>query len=138
LFWTCAVFYALNQLFFRNPDTYPFTFTFNYPLDNMQLCCRPEVREQFHTSKLFDWRVASHPSPEPLIDNALRGVVAVTKAYSNADAAKRCTDGEVEACITTAQAATIHGLTMIHEFGSPVMVFFAGTTEHGMRVLLGQ
>lgn len=46
LFWTCAVYFALNQLFFSNPDVLPFLFSHNMPLDNMQLCVRGELAGQ--------------------------------------------------------------------------------------------
>lgn len=132
LFWTCAVYYALNQLFFNNPDVFPFLFTHNMPLDTMQLCVRAELREQEIAS---DWRIASHPSPAPLTKGLACEVIRTT---SNAQAAVMCERGEVELCITTAQAAKIHGLATVHEFGSPIMVFFGGTTQHGMNVLLGR
>jgi hypothetical protein len=135
LFWTCAVFFRLYQLFFLNSDTYPFLLSFNFLLDNMQLCCRPEHLEQLKEHKDSKWRVASHPSPASLLAGLSYPVINAT---SNADAAIRCARGEVELCVTTAQAAKIHELTMLHEFGSPTMVFFAGTTKHGMRVLRGQ
>ena len=132
LFWTCAVYYALNQFFFNNPDTFPFLFSFNFPLDNMQLCVREELANKEWNN---DWRIASHPSPAPLVAGLVNQATLTT---SNAQAAKLCAGGEVEACITTAQAAKIHGLTMVHEFGSPNMVFFAGTTQHGVSVLQGR
>ena len=131
LFWTCAVYYALNQLFFSNPDVFPFLFSHNMPLDNMQLCVRTELAEQEWNNA---WRVASHPSPTPLVANLPNPVVKTT---SNSQAAIMCRTGEVEACITTAQAAQIHELVTVHEFGSPAMIFFAGTTQHGMKTLLG-
>ncbi|HBA45874.1 MAG: hypothetical protein UT98_C0003G0076 [Candidatus Nomurabacteria bacterium GW2011_GWF2_40_31] len=130
-FWTCAVYFRLNELFFGNPDVHPFLVSFNYELDKMQLCVKEELHRQEWNG---GWRIASHPSPSPLVD----GLGPVVKTTSNAQAALMCARGEVEACITTAQAAKIHGLTMVHEFGSPIMVFFAGTTEHGMKILLGQ
>lgn len=130
-FWTCAVFYALNKLFFSNHDVYPFAFIFPFPLDAMQLCVKAErAGKDWGT----EWRIASHPSPSPLID----GMGEVVLTTSNAQAAKMCAEGETEACITTAQAASIHGLVQVHEFGSPTMIFFAGTTQHGMDILLGQ
>src|SRR3989338_6561741 len=89
------------------------------------------LKEELHRQEWNGgWRIASHPSPSPLVD----GLGPVVKTTSNAQAALMCARGEVEACITTAQAAKIHGLTMVHEFGSPIMVFFAGTTEHGMKI----
>jgi prephenate dehydratase len=132
IFWTCAVFYALNKLFFYNPDVYPFLFQYNMPLDTMQLCVPAEMQKKEWDNK---WLIASHPSPSPLVSN-LKNIVINTK--SNSQAAILCAQGEVEACITTAQAAKIHGLVPVHEFGSPTMVFFGGTTQHGMNILLGK
>lgn len=132
LFWTCAVYYKLNELFFNNPDTYPFVFHFYFTLDNMQLCVRTELASLEWGS---GWRIASHPSPAPLVRGLESEVVLTT---SNAQAALMCASGQVEACITTQQAARIHGLATVHEFGSPTMVFFAGTTQHGMDVMTGR
>jgi len=130
LFWTCAVFYALNQIFFRNPDIYPFLFSFNYKLDNMQLCVMSRLSEKEWCN---EWKIGSHQSPAPLVASLSNLVVDAT---SNSEAARLCADGKFEACITTAQAAKIYGLAMVHEFGSPIMVFFIGTTQHGLETLL--
>ena len=130
-FWTCAVYYALNQLFFSHPDTYPFLVSHPMPLDNMQLCV-PQAMIQKEWD--VDWRIASHPSPIPLVAGLGNPVVKTT---SNSQAAIMCERGEVEACVTTAQAAALHGLTAVHEFGSPIMIFFGGTTQHGLKTLLG-
>lgn len=132
-FWTCAVYYKLNKLFFENPDTYPFLFCYSFPLDNMQLCVRKELAAAEFSP---DWRVASHPSPAPLVRRSITNPVVGTT--SNGQAAKLCAAGETEACITTAKAAALHGLVTFHEFGSPIMVFFVGTTQHGLDVLLGR
>lgn len=131
LFWTCAVYFRLNELFFSNPDVFPFLFSQNMPLDNMQLCVRAELKEQEIAP---GWRTASHPSPSPLVKDLPNKVVLTT---SNAQAAIMCASGQTELCITTAQAAALHKLHTLHMFGSPVMAFFAGTTRHGLNVLLG-
>ncbi len=132
LFWTCAVYFRLNELFFTNPDVFPFLFPYNMRLDDMQLCCRTELAGQ---SIAPSWRVVSHPSPAPLVKGFGNEVVLTT---SNAVAARMCAAGEAELCITTASAAALHKLHTIHSFGSPIMVFFAGTTQHGLNVLLGK
>lgn len=132
-FWTCAVYYKLNTLFFENPDTFPFLFCYSFPLDKMQLCARPNLAAAkcFHA----EWRIASHPSPAPLVQNLPNLVV---EARSNGEAAKMCAESKAELCITTARAAALNSLVMLHEFGSPIMVFFVGTTEHGLNVLFGR
>jgi hypothetical protein len=132
IFWTCAVYFKLNVFFFSNPDIFPFLFVVNMPLDAMQLCARAELRGQEIAP---GWKIASHASPAPLIAGLPNLVV---EADSNAHAAIKCASGETEACITTAQAAALHKLYTLHEFGSPIMVFFGGTTRHGINVLLGQ
>lgn len=131
-FWTCAVFYALNRLFFENPDVYPFAFQFPFALDNMQLCVRSEMQGQEWDAH---WQIASHPSPAPLVAGLGNEVVLTT---SNAKAAQLCAENVVEVCITTAQAAALHELVTVHEFGSPTMIFFVGTTQHGLDVLQGR
>jgi len=132
LFWTCAVYYKLHRFFFGNPDVFPFLFSYNMPLDAMQLCVRAELRGQEIAS---GWRIASHASPAPLIADLPNLMV---EADSNAHAAIKCATGQTEMCITTAQAAELHKLYTLHKFGSPIMVFFGGTTRHGLNVLLGK
>ena len=129
LFWTCAVYFRENQLFFENPDTLPFLVAETMNLDEMQLAMRPGADEF-----VAGMRVASHLSPAPLLKDA---GVTVIAANSNAAAALMCANGEVDACITTESARRIHGLQQVHSFGSPPMVFFGGTTPHGIAVLGG-
>ena len=133
-FWTCAVYYKLNELFFENTDTYPFMFSFNYPLDRMQLCTRSGLVQSEEWSVQPGWVVASHPSPAPLVNEL---GIQVRHTTSNSQAAALCASGETELCITTAKAAALHDLDPVHEFGSPIMVFFIGTTKHGLNVLRG-
>lgn len=133
VFWTCAVFLREHQVFFRNPDLYPFFSQVTMQLDDMQLSTRPEVCGQIIGSQVPDhWTVLSHPSPLPLLENV---PVAIELANSNADAAVRCRNGEAEACITTQSACKINGLVTLHRFGRPNMVFFAGITQHGASLL---
>lgn len=133
LFWTCAVYFNLYKVFFENPDTVPFLIVYSMKLDTMQLCTREEKIKEIKDGKIpSSLKIASHPSPAPLL-NPLKCKVLLTT--SNAKAAELCAQGEVEACITTEKARKIHGLVRIHKFGSPWMVFFGGTTEHGVEVL---
>ena len=131
IFWTCAVFDREKEVFFENPDTYPFFVQETMLLDEMQLATRPELAAQAFPALPAHWRIASHPSPAPLVDGLSRTVVRVR---SNADAAARCAAGDFEACITTESARQIHGLTGLHRFGSPPMVFFGGITYAGARL----
>lgn len=142
IFWTCAVFYALNKLFFENPDVYPFFIEEVMLLDEMQLATRTEVVERFGGRPLEQWeegwqkdmQVASHPSPAPLVKGCFHEL-AVVKANSNAYAAQLCVKGQVDFCITTEKARKLHGLEKVHSFGSPEMVFFGGITGHGAQVV---
>lgn len=139
VFWTCAVFYALNRLFFENPDVYPFFAQEVMLLDEMQLAVRKEEFQRFSGQpvEFGEWleraRVASHPSPAPLVQN-ISGLTVV-KANSNAEAARMCADGQVELCITTEKSREIYGLMKLHSFGSPEMVFFAGITAEGAEII---
>lgn len=132
-FWTCAVYYNLFKLFFENPDTLPFFVSYVMLLDEMQLATRQDLVGRVQNGQLpKEWKIASHPSPAPLVRNLGCQVVLVN---SNAAAAKSCSAGEIEACITTEAARKIHNLTQLHSFGSPPMVFFGGITAHGAEVI---
>lgn len=135
VFWTCAVYYREHEVFFRNPETFPFFTQQVMPLDEMQLATRPELCDQADAGGMTAaWRILSHPSPAPLLA-ALP--CSVTRANSNAEAAVRCRAGEVEACVTTETARALNGLVTLHSFGSPNMVFFGGITRHGAALLRG-
>jgi hypothetical protein len=131
LFWTCAVFDREKEVFFENPDVYPFFVQETMLLDEMQLAARPELVAESGGAVPEHWRIASHPSPAPLLAELPCPVIRVR---SNADAAARCAAGEFEACITTESARKIHGLTRIHVFGCPPMVFFGGITAAASRL----
>ncbi len=133
IFWTCAVYYELNCFFFENPDVLPFFVMITEPLDEMQLATREDNLRMFSQGVIPNGcKVASHPSPAPL----LKGYpVLVTWANSNADAAQICARGEVDACITTEKARQLNNLVSIHVFGSPPMVFFGGITAHGVALI---
>jgi len=134
IFWTCAVYFKENELFFRNPDTLPFLFQETFPLDEMQLACRPEITRTLEEVPMWKWRVLTHRSPAPLLAPL---PCQVLFANSNAEAAVRCRAGEAEACITTETARELYGLVKLHTFGSPPMVFFGGVCQNG-AVLLRQ
>lgn len=131
-FSTCAVYYRMAELFFQNPDAVPFLSAETMPLDEMRLATRARFANQIKDVIPPGWQIASHPSPKHLLAELPNTIVA---ANSNAQAAIMCKNGKVEACITTASAAALHGLTTVHIFGSPIMIFFYGTTAHGANVL---
>jgi hypothetical protein len=131
VFWTCAVYYKQYELFFSNVDTLPFIFQVELALDEMQLACRREFAASLHRN-ISGLKVLSHPSPATLIRDL---PVVVIAAQSNADAAIRCQRGEGDACITTETARSLYGLTTLHRFGSPPMIFFGGVSVDGASLL---
>jgi len=134
VFWTCAVYSREMEVFFRNPDTLPFFTQETMALDKMQLATRPALTAELNDTCVpvpSDWRIAVHSSPAALLPHH-RNVVLVN---SNAAAAIDCAAGRVEACITTESARSRHGLTSLHCFGSPEMVFFGGITHAGAELI---
>lgn len=132
LFGTCAVYFALNQLFFQNPDVLPFFAEEVMLLDEMQLAARPEVAAQINGKLPATWKIASHPSPTPLVRKLGCQVVHVN---SNAQAADDCQSGRMEMCVTTESARLSRGLVKLHSFGSPPMVFFYGLAGPSIAVV---
>jgi len=129
VFWTCAVYYNENLFFFGNPDVYPFFFQEDMLLDSMQLAARSFFGGDLNPDVHPRLTVASHPSPAPLV----AGFGEVVLCNSNAAAAKMCAEGKTDLCITTESARKIHGLVELHSFGCPLMVFFGGVTQHGLK-----
>lgn len=133
MFWTCAVYFDLNKLFFLNPDTGPLYVSEIMNLDSMRLCVRPDMASEIVDGVIpTTWRIAAHPSPTPLLSNLPNRVL---RSGSNASAAKSCAAGEVQACVTTESGQDISGLAAVHVFGSPPMVFFGGITVFGRDLL---
>ncbi|MFA5878053.1 MAG: hypothetical protein WC845_01675 [Candidatus Staskawiczbacteria bacterium] len=138
VFWTCAVYSQESQFFFGNPDVLPFVFQEAMPLDEMQLATNSldfyrRCAQSFCDADIpAGWRIASHPSPQHLVKCLNRRIVLVN---SNAVAARECSLGNVELCITTEQAREIYHLHKLHSFGSPIMIFFGGLTQHGAKVV---
>lgn len=141
VFWTCAVFARLNQVFFNNTSTFPFFFPQEMLLDDMQLAVRNRIignvlREWGNdTKKRLGIRIATHVSPAPLLEHLKNAGASLVNASSNSEAARMCKAGEVEACMTTESARIIYELTALHRFGSPLMVFFGGVTLVGLHLL---
>jgi prephenate dehydratase len=133
IFWTCAVYVNEAELFFSNPYTMPFFFIERMNLDKMQLATRLELLSEIKNGKIpVNWKIASHPSPAPLVRNLKNEIVF---ANSNSQAAELCSQGKAELCITTESARKIYGLKTVFEFGSPPMIFFGGITENGLKLL---
>jgi len=133
IFWTCAVYNCLCNVFFQNPDTLTFFIEEVMYLDEMQLATRPEKVSEVKDSIIpKHWRILSHPSPAPLVKDLDCKVELTT---SNAKAGELCAAGESDACITTESARKIHNLVTLHKFGSPKMVFFGGITTHGVEII---
>jgi hypothetical protein len=136
-FWTCAVYVREYQVFFENPTKLPFVFQHIQPLDEMQLAATTAVAAEIANRSTrppyrTKWRIASHPSPAPL----LKGMdIDILEAKSNGDAAFLCAAGDAECCITTETARALHGLVKVKSFGSPNMVFFGGVSAEGANLL---
>lgn len=133
LFWTCAVYNCLCNVFFQNPDTLTFFIEEVMYLDEMQLAAKPEKVCEINEGVIpKHWRIYSHPSPAPLVRETGCTVELTT---SNAKAAELCAAGKSDACITTESARKIYNLATLHKFGSPKMVFFGGITTHGVEII---
>lgn len=133
IFWTCAVYNCLCNVFFQNPDTLTFFIEEVMYLDEMQLAIRQGEETEIKKGIIpNNWVISSHPSPASLVEGLGCKVELTT---SNAEAAKICANGGAEACITTESARKIHDLVALHKFGSPKMIFFGGMTVHGVEII---
>ncbi len=133
IFWTCAVYNCLCNVFFQNPDTLTFFIEVVMYLDEMQLAARPEKVSEVEDGIIpKHWKILSHPSPAPLVRDLGCEIILTT---SNAKAAELCAAGKSDACITTEAARKIYNLATLHKFGSPKMVFFGGITTHGVEII---
>ncbi|NUM24998.1 MAG: hypothetical protein HUU49_00040 [Candidatus Buchananbacteria bacterium] len=146
VFWTCAVYGKEKELFFGDAvNTHMFLFSQVMPLDHMQLACLPGKLTLEAVRTICDlellpghWkRLASHPSPKPLLNGLLDHNPQTTwvEANSNGFAAEMVKSGQADACITTETARLEQGLERLHDFGTPDMVFFGGVTKHGVELL---
>lgn len=107
----CVVYPDLHNLVFPYLRTMQLKDVFLYNTFNMVLATRPGVA-------LFK-KVASHPAPQSLVSDSYPVVLAT----SNAQAARMCAAGEVDACITTLPASRDCGLEIIEDFGEVPMGF---------------
>jgi prephenate dehydratase len=106
----CAVYPDLHTLVFSNLEWLALADSFIIPTHNMLLASRG--RDNPTT-------VATHPAPKGLVPQGAE-IILVT---SNAQAARDCADGRVDACITTQPAAEQHGLHILKDFGPVPMDF---------------
>lgn len=129
IFALCTVYYNLCNLFFKYCNNYFFLSHFYMQLDSMQLASKKKTLEELGEHAI----VARHLSPRMILEDTSYEFI---DANSNAHAAQLCAEGKVEACITTETAKNIYNLNTIQMFGSPVMLFTFGTTEHGVSLLM--
>ncbi|MBI2442947.1 MAG: hypothetical protein HYV40_03495 [Candidatus Levybacteria bacterium] len=130
----CAVYYQMAELFNQRRDEVVFADHHDMLLDTMQLASAQPIDELAASGVM---RIATHPSPRPLIDPWLNaGRAEWMKATSNSAAALMVLDPEgtmapeerPDACITTGSGLTnAQGLHSRHVFGRPNMFFTIGT-----------
>lgn len=115
----CVVYPQLHTIVFENLDWLRLQDEFIMNTYNMVLAARPGGGT-FRTA-------VSHPAPRHLAE--LKGL-SVTEATSNSKAARLCSSGEFDACITTAKAAQQEGLVEVEDYGPVPM----GFTVHAVKV----
>jgi hypothetical protein len=123
----CAVYYGMQKLDADRPHETTFADHEYMPLIAMQLASPdPTLKELGRRESV---RIASHPSPLPLIHSLLDDGLPVTyvKASSNSAAAQMVERGEADACITTETARQTSRLHLNRLFGSPAMIFTVAT-----------
>ncbi len=116
----CAVYYELDRLFETRSTELVFASHYYMPLDGMQLATRSD-------SPVVTRRIASHPSPQGLVEPWVRDGAELVHASSNSHAAAMVLSGEADMCVTTASAVHSMDLKTVEDFGSPTMLFTLGT-----------
>ncbi len=114
----CVVYPDLHNLVFPYLKTMVLADMFLFNTFNMVLATRPGVTG-------FE-QVASHPAPQSLVSDRYPVILAT----SNAEAARMCRDGEVDACITTLPASHACGLEIVEDFGEVPMGFTIHVPRH--------
>ncbi|HLD01706.1 MAG TPA: hypothetical protein VJC10_02410 [Patescibacteria group bacterium] len=122
----CAVYYQMADLFDQRSDEVVFADHHYMPLDVMQLASVKDVDELAANGVM---RIATHPSPRPLVNPWIdSGRAEWLKATSNSAAAHMVLAGEADACVTTGSGLKqAQGLVSRHVFGSPIMLFTIAT-----------
>lgn len=112
----CVVYPRLHDLVFRNLDRLRLLDCFVLDTHEMLLAGRGALDGPPRTT-------ATHAAPASLVPGGTEPVLV----DSNAAAARACSAGLTDACITTAPAAREHGLRVLQRFGPVPM----GFTVHG-------
>lgn len=122
----CAVYYDMANLFNQRTQEVVFADHHYMPLDEMQLASIKDLEELTASGVM---RIATHPSPKPLVDPWVKpGRAKWLKATSNSEAAQMVIRGEADACVTTGSGLKeARGLVSRHVFGSPIMLFTIAT-----------
>lgn len=122
----CAVYYDMATLFNQRRKEVVLADHHYMQLDTMQLASIIPIEELVARGVM---RIATHPSPEPLIQPWIDARKARwIKATSNAAAAQMVLEGQADACVTTASGLDrAPGLISHHVFGEPWMFFNIAT-----------
>lgn len=124
---------GFNELVFRNVGNMGVVDTFVFPTPALMIAGRRGIT----VPACGTIGIASHAAPRPLLDRARASwpllVFDVLDAASNAAAAEMVARGEVPLCLTTSDAARLHDLVALYEFGTVSMGWnvFARTREAG-------
>ena len=108
----CSVYPALNEIVFRNLESIRITDSFTYNTYPMVVAARPGTK-RFASS-------CSHPAPVHL----LRGFnLEPTLVDSNSTAARLCSQGRYDLCVTTSDAAERCNLEIVRNFDEVPMAW---------------
>lgn len=123
----CAVYYRMGDTLNTRPGEVVFADHHYMMLDEMQLASRLDLDQLGGLGRVI--KVATHPSPKPLINPWVNaGRAEWIKATSNSEASQMVLREEVDACITTGSGlAEAEGLKSLFVNGSPWMLFTIGT-----------
>jgi hypothetical protein len=116
----CIAYPRLNDIVFRNLGRLRLADCLIMPTFDMVLAAR-EAGDHLGS-------VACHPAPQLLVPAGARAVQFTT---SNAQAAADCAAGLADACITTRQAAALHNLVILRNFGPVDMGFTVHVFSEG-------
>lgn len=124
----CAVYNNMGRLYKEKQTESVFIDTQNMPLDTMQLASKQTVDKLQNVAQMHSHiRIATHPSPRPLINPWIdTGKAVWLEASSNSAAALMVLEGLADACVTTEstmQSLANTGIQTLHKFGSPNMIF---------------
>jgi len=120
----CIVYPKLHEIVFENLDTMKIVDCFVMDTYDMVFAAYDKNLDEIGT-------VCSHPAPQQLV-SSVPGLptVELTLVNSNSTAARRCREGEFDACISTRESTDANGLTVLKNFGPVPM----GFSLHGKKV----